>query len=130
MADPTTNTAAGVAIATGAITLTGSIFGLQYDALLFGLFGGLISLMHLQPMGLLRLAATLGSASLLGALFGPAAIAAAASSWGWVAAVPPQASRLAAALAVGLFAQALIPIALAWLERRQGATGGNAGGGA
>lgn len=124
MADPATNTCAGIAAATGAITLCGSIFGLQYDALLFGLFGGLISLMHLGPMGIMRLASTLGSAALLGALFGPAAVAAAAASWAWVAAVPPTAGRLGAALTVGLFAQAVIPLVLAWLERKR--TGGGA----
>ena len=128
MADPTTNTATGIALATGAITLTGSIFGLQYDALLFGLFGGLISLMHLSPMGLMRLASTLGTASLMGALFGPAAIAAAAASWVWFQAIPKEPARLGGSLLVGLFAQALIPIALDWLKRRApvpGAPGGS-----
>ena len=123
MAEPTTNAAAGVTYATGAITLTGSIFGLQYDALLFGLFGGLISLMHLKPMAVMRLVGTLGSASLLGALFGPAA-AAAAASWVWLAGVPPNLPRLGAALLVGLFFQTMIPLGLSMLERFGGAKGG------
>ena len=124
MAEPTSNAAAGIALATGAITITGSIFGLQFDALLFGLFGGLISLMHLPPMTLLRLVGTLGSAALLGALFGPAAIAAAAASWTWFSAVPAAPARLGGALLVGLFAQAIIPIALAILDRKRGAQAG------
>lgn len=124
MTEPANTTAAGVAIATGAITLTGSVFGLQFDALLFGLFGGLISLMHLPAMGLLRLIGTLGSASLLGGLFGPAGVAAAASYWAWVAAVPPIPARLGSALFVGLFAQALIPLVLTRLERKSAQSGG------
>lgn len=117
MAEPA-HTASGIVIATGAITLSGSIFGLQYDALLFGLFGGLISLMHLAPMSLARLAGTLASAALTGALFGPAAVAAAAASWAWMAAVPATSARLGAALCVGIFIQAIIPLALGWIEQR------------
>lgn len=122
MTEPTNTTAAGIAFATGAITLTGSIFGLQFDALLFGLFGGLISLMHLPAMSVLRLIGTLASSSLMGALFGPAAVSLSLSSWAWLSAVPAQPARLGSALLIGLFAQALIPIALAWLERKRAST--------
>lgn len=124
MAEPSSNTASGIALATGTITITGSIFGLQYDALLFGLFGGLISLMHLPPMSLLRLVGTLGSAALFGALFGPAMIAFAAASWSWFSAVPAGLARLGGALLVGLFAQAIVPIALAFLDRKRNAAAG------
>lgn len=127
MAEPANTAVAGIALATGgAITLGGSILGLQYDALLFGLFGGLMSLMHLPPMGLGRLVSTLASASLLGALFGPAAVAVARSQWAWMAVLPVGVPRLGCALLIGLFAQALIPVVLAWLDRRR-ATAQNGG---
>lgn len=114
MAEPATNTVAGVAIATGAITLTGSIFGLQFDALLFGLFGGLISLAHLGAMTILKTAATLLTAVLLGGLSAPWAVAigaGVAAAFGWTefyAKVPSDAVRLAGALVVGFSAQWLI----------------------
>lgn len=126
MAEPTSGVATGVTIAAGAITLTGSIFGLQYDALLFGLLGGLLSLMHLPPMTALRVASTLASASVLGALFGPALIAAAQAQFSWIGAVPAQPARLGSAVIVGCFLQALIQLVMAWLQGRTKQIGGGA----
>lgn len=123
MAEPMSPSVAGAAMAAGAITLTGSIFGMQYDALLFGLFGGLISLMHLPPMGMVRVVSTLFSASLMGAVFGPAGVAAAQANFAWVKAVPAEPARLGSALLIGLFLQALIQLAMRWLQARGGAGG-------
>jgi len=126
MAEPTSTSSAvaGIALATGAISITGSILGLQYDALLFGLFGGLISLMHLKPIGVMNLVGTLFTASVMGALFGPAAMAAAAASFDWFKAIPATPARLGGALLVGLFIQAVIPIALQFLAKRGPQAGG------
>jgi hypothetical protein len=66
MAEPSSTTAGGIAVATGLVTLTGSFLGLQYDALLFGLFGGLVSLMHVSVGTPRRMAGTLATAALLG----------------------------------------------------------------
>lgn len=118
MAEPTSGVATGVTVAAGAVTLTGSIFGLQYDALLFGLFGGLLSLMHLPPMPAVRIASTLASASVLGALFGPALTAAAAAHFDWVKSVPTDPARLGSAVFVGCFLQALVQYGMAFLQGR------------
>jgi hypothetical protein len=53
MAEPASSV---VAIAAATITLSGSVIGLQYDALLAGFFGGLLSLLYLPPMPALKIA--------------------------------------------------------------------------
>lgn len=126
MAEPTSNAAAGIAIATGAVTITGSVFGLQYDALLFGLFGGLLSLMHLDAMSLKRTVATLASAAITGALFAPVAVGFAQGSVDWIAKVPAQPLRLGCALLIGCFLQAIVQLVLAWLKGRAKQYGGAA----
>lgn len=116
--EPASNTTAGIMFATGAISISGSILGLQYDLLLFGLFGGLVSLMHLPPMTKGKMAATLLVASLLGALAAPILVAvafgmAAQYAWmAWVKIVADSLLRCALAFAVGLLAQWLIPIVI------------------
>lgn len=42
--EPSTSSAAGLTLAVGTVSLVGTLFGMHYDALLFGLFGGLIFL--------------------------------------------------------------------------------------
>ncbi len=124
MAEPSSTTAGAVAAATGVITLTGSIGILQYDALLFGLFGGLISLMHISAGTPARMAGSLATAALLGAvaaLFAPAIVqnlSALNSALAWTRAIPVDPIRLAAALLVGIVAQVAIPVGLNWLKAR------------
>lgn len=70
MADPATS-AAAIAIAAGTITLSGSAFGVQYDALLAGLAGGLVSLLYLPAMPALKMAGTVAGSGLLAGYFAP-----------------------------------------------------------
>lgn len=116
--EPASNTVAGVAIATGAITISGSIFGLQWDALLFGLFGGLVSLMHLPVMSKGRMAGTLATAAIMGALAAPFAHAAIGNYAAWLIVVGKDLPRFATAFIVGLTAQWLIPIVLGKIKAR------------
>ena len=119
MAEPSTTTAGGIAVATGVITLTGSFLGLQYDALLFGLFGGLVSLMHVSVGTPMRMAGTLATAALLGAVisqFTPAVV----GEFEVLRKVNVEHFRLAIALAGGLFGQFCIPLAVSWMQRRAG----------
>lgn len=123
MAEPSSSTAAGIVIATGTITLTGSIFGLQFDALLFGLFGGLVSLMFLPPdtptlttTG--RTAAMLVAAAFLGALFSPAAPPLVYNALEFMKVVNAETIRLAAAASIGLSYQLLIPLGMRLLQAR------------
>lgn len=116
MAEPTTTTS-GIALAAGTVTLTGSIFGLQYDGLLFGLAGSLMSLMHLPPdhPALRTMARTAGmlflSTFFAGAL-SPLAAPALHGAVDWADAIPAEPIRLAAAALIGLGLLWAIPVAM------------------
>jgi hypothetical protein len=119
MAEPSSTTAGGIAVATGFVTLTGSFLGLQYDALLFGLFGGLVSLMHVSVGTPRRMAGTLATAALLGAVlsqFTPALV----HEFEMLKRVNSDHIRLATALFGGLFGQFGIPLVMGWLSRKSG----------
>lgn len=116
MAEPSSTTAGAVAVATGLVTLTGSIVGLQYDALLFGLLGGLVSLMHISVGSPFRMAMALATASLCGALASQISPAAAHAYFEWTKALPLNVLRLSSAFLVGLVAQVVIPLGLGWLD--------------
>ena len=118
MSEPASSAVTGITIAAGAVTLTGSIFGLQYDALLFGLLGGLISLMHLEPAGKGKTAAILASAAILGALFAPVLVAVALDYMGFLKAVATDILRLGSAASIGLTAQIVIPLVFKLIRRR------------
>lgn len=121
MAEPNSSAVAGVAIATGAITLSGSVLGLQADALLFGLFGGLLWLMHeSKPMSKARMAGTLAAAALVAGMGAPIAIAWLLDSFPWVATVPREALRDACAAGVGFAAQWLLPFLMGKLQSKAG----------
>jgi len=120
MAEPTANVVAGVAVATGAITLTGTIVGLQLDALVIGLCGGLISLMFLPAMAPIRVAGTLFTAAITGAAASPFAPAAAAEYAKFLVATGTTPLRLAAALAIGIVAQFAIAAAIKRVQKQGG----------
>lgn len=120
MSEPASGTVGSVALATGSITLTGAIFGLNYDALLCGLFGGLISLMHLEMQSKYQTFVSLAAASVSGAMFSPVAVAAGLNYADWLAKVSPENLRMAAAGAIGVFGQPLIPVVLRLLKSRAG----------
>ena len=44
MTEPVSTAATGTAISVGTVTLVGTVFGMRYDLLLLGLFGGLLRL--------------------------------------------------------------------------------------
>ncbi len=104
-------TPASIAIAAGTITLSGSVFGVQYDALLAGLLGGLVSLTYLPAMSWLKMAGAAAGSALLGGFFAPVLAAAALHYFPWLQSVGDF-LRLAGAAALGLGAQALVPAGL------------------
>jgi hypothetical protein len=120
MAEPTSTTAAGVAIAAGTITLTGTIFGVHYDALLGGFFGGLVSLSYLPAATIWRIAGSVGTSSILAGFFAPIAAAAGSNYFPWVAGLGDF-TRIAAAVVIGLVAHAAIPAALKKIQSFGGA---------
>lgn len=110
MPEPAVSTAS-ITIAASTITLSGSVFGVQYDALLAGLVGGLVSLTYLPAMPLLKMAGTVAGSALLAGFFAPVLAAAGLHFFPWLQAVGDM-LRLAGAAALGLGAQVLVPAGL------------------
>jgi hypothetical protein len=119
MAEPASSTAS-IAIAAGTITLSGSVFGVQYDALLAGFFGGLVSLSYLPPMSGLKITGTVAGSALLAGFFAPVIAAAALHYFPWLHSVGDF-MRLAGGAGLGIAAQVLIP---AGLKRLRSFVGG------
>lgn len=118
MAEPASSTA-GIAIAAGTITLTGTILGVHYDALTAGLFGGLVSLSYLPAMPAMRIAGSVATSALLAGFFAPVIAAAALNYFPWLVGVGDY-TRIAAAAGLGISSQAIIPAALAWIRIKGG----------
>lgn len=114
MTEPTIS---GITLAAGAVTLTGSIFGMQWDALLIGFFGGLIALQHIGPLTKRALASTLFAACVLAGYFSPIVSLAIVEYMAWTAKLPLDVLRRAAALTIGITAQAIVPVALGLVHR-------------
>lgn len=110
---------AGAAIAGGAITITGSILGVHYDALLAGFAGGLVSLSFLPSMTVWRSAYSVAASSLLAGFFAPAIALAMANYFPWLASLGDY-LRITSAAFIGVSAQAFIPIMLAWARAKGG----------
>jgi len=123
MAEPAASTA-GIAIAAGTITVTGSIFGVQYDALLAGFFGGLVSLSFLPPTSAWKIAGSVAGSAILAGFFAPILAAAGVNYFPWLQTVGDF-TRIAAAAALGICWQALLPAGLnrmrAWILPAGGA---------
>ena len=119
MAEPTSSTA-GIALAAGAITLSGSVLGVHYDALLAGFFGGLVSLSYLPAMSIPRTAWSVAAAALLAGLFAPVLSIASANYFTWLAGTGGQ-LRIATAAGIGLCAQVAIPALFTWIRKKGGA---------
>lgn len=119
MAEPLSSTAT-IVIAAGSITLSGSVFGIQYDTLLAGFFGGLLSLSYLPPMSAPKMVGTVAGSALLAGYFAPVIAVAALHYLPWLQSVGDF-TRIAGAAALGIAAQALIP---AGLKRLRSYVGG------
>lgn len=122
MAEPTASTA-GIALAAGTITLTGSIFGVQYDALLAGFFGGLVSLSFLPAASAFKIAGSVAGSALLAGFFAPIIAAAGLNYFPWLHSVGDF-TRVASAAALGICWQALLPAVLNRLRAWLGTAGG------
>lgn len=109
MTEPTTT---GVTLALGAVTLTGTLFGMQWDALLIGFLGGLIALQHTGPLTKRALVGTLFTACVMAAFFSPIFAGALAEYMAWTAKLPNDIIRRAGALLIGITAQVIVPRAL------------------
>lgn len=126
MAEPTSSTAA-IAFAGGAITLTGSLMGVQYDTLLAGFTGGLISLSYQSgSLSPLRVTGSLAGSALLAGFCAPVMAMGAFNYVPWTRELGDF-LRIASAGLLGMCAHVLIPASLSlipaaieWFRSRKG----------
>jgi hypothetical protein len=102
-------TTAGIAIGAGAITITGSIFGVQYDALIAGFFGGLCYLTYIPQTSKLKVASSLLTASLMAGYFTPILSAALAHYFEWLQDISSGAFHIGVAAWIGFAGQSAGP---------------------
>lgn len=117
--EPVSTSTAGIALAAGTITLTGSVFGVQYEALLAGFFGGLCYLSYVTPATKLRIATSLATASLLAGFFAPFLTVGLLKFLPWLSEVG-DGLRIGVAAWVGLAGQSAMPFILAKLNKKIG----------
>lgn len=118
--DPVSPPASAIAIAAGSITITGSIFGLQYEALLAGFFGGLCFVTYAPPATKGRLAASLLAASLMAGFFAPIILVGLLNYVSWLAQVNETALRIGVAAWIGLAGQSSLPFILSRVNKKIG----------
>jgi len=124
MAEPN-STAVGAGLALGTVTLTGTIFGMHYDALAIGFVAALVALLHMPPRDgeartPWRVFSLVGGASFLAGIFAPATAQAATAYLPWVAALGADLLRVTSAAVIGASANVLIPLAITWATRKAG----------
>lgn len=124
MAEPNA-TAAGAGLALGTVTLTGTIFGMHYDALAIGFVAALVALLHMPPRDgeartPWRVFSLVAGASFLAGIFAPATAQAAQAYLPWVSALGADLLRVTSAAVIGASANVLIPLAIVWATRKAG----------
>ena len=114
MTEPAATTAAGAAGLT--LSLSGTLFGLQYDAMLAGFAGALIAQTYV-PSAATRWRAFLQlvAAGGISGYFSPIAVAVATRLAPWP--LPQDAMQLAAGAALGIVAPTLVPLLRALADR-------------
>lgn len=123
MAEPAASAVGGIVIAAGTVALSGTIFGVHYDALLAGFFGGLLSLSILPPMSRWKIACSVGGSSLMAGFFAPIFAAGALNYLPWLVGVG-EITRMSCAVVIGICWQPLLPAGLKRLGNMLGGKGG------
>lgn len=109
MTEPTTS---GVTFALGAVTLTSTLFGMDGNSLMAGLFGSFVALRYAGPLTAWGLASSLLTGTLAAGQLAPTAVAAASSYFEWVRAIPEKGQASGVAFMIGVCAQTVLPLAL------------------
>ena len=125
MAEPHATLTTGAGLALGTVTLTGTILGRHYDALLIGFFAALVALLHLPaPAGeqrtLLRVFSLVVGASFLAGVFAPVTALAAENYLPWTAQLGRDALRMTSAAVIGAGVHVAIPLLFAFAQRKAG----------
>lgn len=112
MPEPTSTAVSGITLAAGTLTLTGSLFGVQYEALLAGFFGGLLYISYVPQDTKTKIAISLFAASLIAGYFAPIVTLAAIHYLPWTEALGRGQVQIAVAAALGLGGQSTVPAVL------------------
>lgn len=120
MAEPATSTV-GITLAAGAITLTGSILGLQYDHLMAGMFGGLVALSMADPTTKWRMTSSVAISALMAGYTTPVLVAFGHNFAIWTSTVAEGSFSLFCAVAAGVSSHTAVPSFLAFIKRFIGA---------
>ena len=118
MAEPNSS-----AIATGTVSLSGAVLGMESIHLLFGLFGGMVAVLATGIVGRARVATTLATATLFAGVGSPLAVAWLLDSFGFLTKVNPAHLSNFAAMLVGFGSQWLLRTAIAKMGGRLGGPG-------
>lgn len=118
-------TLGGSALALGTVTLTGTVLGMHYDALIIGFVAALVATLHLPPRDgqartPWRVFSLVAGASFLAGIFAPATAQAATAYLPWMAALGGDLLRITSAAVIGASANVAIPLAITWATRKAG----------
>lgn len=122
MTDPTSSAVTGLAVATGAVQVTGVILGLQYDLLLPGMLGGLIALSFADPTTRTRMAISVFTSTIMAAYGAPVMAAVLPAFFAFFDRVNQATLDSACACCIGIAAQTLAPVVLGRWKSKIGAT--------
>lgn len=125
MAEPAASTTAAIAFAFGTVTISGSLFGIQYDALLAGFFGGLVSLSVLPPMSNLKIVGSVVGSAVMAGIFAPICALGALNYMPWLEPIG-EITRLASAVVIGICWLPILPACMNRLRLFIGSIGGQA----
>lgn len=116
--EPASQTA--ITLSVGTVAVTGSLLGMQYDALLFGLFGSLIMLARAEQTSRLAALGNIGTSMLVAGVGSPILSALAFGHFELLTSLGREITDHAAALLLGAGWQVGIPTAWAWIKNRLG----------
>lgn len=116
MADLNSTAGAAAGTAAGMITITGGVFGMQFDTLIVGFLAGLVALSFQEKQSYWRMLSTVFSSSMLAGAFAPVWVAIALHYMPFLSTIGPDAANVAGAATIGVAAQTLVPVILERLK--------------
>lgn len=116
--EPSTSSLAGVTFVIGTVSVVGTLFGMQYDSLLFGLFGGLIFLMNSPRTSRVAALSSIVASVLLAGIMAPILAALLLSWYEVLSSVGEDNIRRASALAIGAGWHATLPTAFSFIKSK------------
>ena len=121
--EPSVTSAAGLTITIGTVSVVGTLLGMQYDSLLFGLFGGLIFLTHSKRSTRASAISNVITSVLLAGALSPVACGLAVAWFESLEKVGEDNIRRALAMCIGAGWQGGIPVLVSALKSKLGISG-------